>query len=367
MFWHAGDVEQYEDRYSALAQYFDEVHVVVPKGWREVDQGDLSASAYQVTMHKTPATLCIHPLTILLKRPSEEIGKFSPDLIYIHEEPHALTTFQVAWSAVQQGIPYIVDSSVINRRGNLFQKNPLEQFVFRHASLVYYRNDQCRSILQDRGCPVEKLQGPMPNGVSVDTFCEVGSKEALQFVNERLSASIQNKNLLIGFAGKICYRKGIDTLLNAIKESGSMHVLLCGPIIEDSYRHKINENPSAEYLGNLETYGLVRFYSACDLIVLPSISTPAWEEQFGRVLTEAIACGTPAIGSDVGMISQIVGEGAIFPQENSDALIQMIEQFRPFERRQNLIDKQRARMKKKYTWKAVAEHVYSDASSLVSR
>ena len=31
------------------------------------------------------------------------------------------------------------------------------------------------------------------------------------------------------------------------------------------------------------------FYRSLDVIVLPSRSTPAWIEQFGRVLTEAMA------------------------------------------------------------------------------
>ena len=41
----------------------------------------------------------------------------------------------------------------------------------------------------------------------------------------------------------------------------------------------------------------------CDFLVLPSFS-----ESFGLVLIEALACGKPVIGSDVGGISEIIND-----------------------------------------------------------
>ena len=40
---------------------------------------------------------------------------------------------------------------------------------------------------------------------------------------------------------------------------------------------------------------------SCDVLVLPSFS-----ESFGLVLIEALACGKPVIGSDVGGITEII-------------------------------------------------------------
>ena len=40
---------------------------------------------------------------------------------------------------------------------------------------------------------------------------------------------------------------------------------------------------------------------SCDVLILPSFS-----ESFGLVLIEALACGKPVIGSDVGGISEII-------------------------------------------------------------
>jgi glycosyltransferase involved in cell wall biosynthesis len=67
-------------------------------------------------------------------------------------------------------------------------------------------------------------------------------------------------------------------------------------------------------------------YFAClDVMVLPSLTTPTWKEQFGRVLVEAMACGVPVIGSSSGAIPEVLGEaGLIFPEGDENALAEKI-------------------------------------------
>jgi glycosyltransferase involved in cell wall biosynthesis len=68
------------------------------------------------------------------------------------------------------------------------------------------------------------------------------------------------------------------------------------------------------------------FYRGLDVLVLPSHSTRRWVEQFGRVLTEAMACGVPVVGSDSGEIPNVIGEaGLIFPEGDADALRERLQ------------------------------------------
>ncbi len=66
-----------------------------------------------------------------------------------------------------------------------------------------------------------------------------------------------------------------------------------------------------------------RWLSSLDVLVLPSETRPNWKEQFGRVLLEAMACGTPVVGSSSGEIPNVInatGGGLIFPEQDTHAL-----------------------------------------------
>jgi glycosyltransferase involved in cell wall biosynthesis len=54
-----------------------------------------------------------------------------------------------------------------------------------------------------------------------------------------------------------------------------------------------------------------------DALVLPSLTTRNWCEQYGRVITEAMASGVPVIASDSGAIPEVVGDAGILVKERS--------------------------------------------------
>jgi len=66
---------------------------------------------------------------------------------------------------------------------------------------------------------------------------------------------------------------------------------------------------------------LPAYLRGVDILVLPSLTTPAWKEQFGRVLVEAMACGIPVVGSDSGTIPEVIGDaGIVFASGSSEDL-----------------------------------------------
>ena len=65
-----------------------------------------------------------------------------------------------------------------------------------------------------------------------------------------------------------------------------------------------------------------------DCLVLPSRSTPVWEDQLGRVLLEAMASGVPVIGSSSGAIPEVIGDGGlVFPEGDAAALAAAVERL----------------------------------------
>ena len=64
-----------------------------------------------------------------------------------------------------------------------------------------------------------------------------------------------------------------------------------------------------------------KFMNAVDVVTMPSISTPVWVEQYGRVAPEAMACGKIVIASNTGAIPMLLnGHGLLFDEGNINDL-----------------------------------------------
>lgn len=68
-------------------------------------------------------------------------------------------------------------------------------------------------------------------------------------------------------------------------------------------------NESVQFIGLIASPDLSRYYHDATVFVLPSIQTEGQTEGLGVVLLEAMACGTPVVGSSVGGIPDIIQDG----------------------------------------------------------
>lgn len=102
------------------------------------------------------------------------------------------------------------------------------------------------------------------------------------------------------FIGKLIDNKGIDTLVKAFKivkkNIGSVELLIGsgGPQRERSEDlvRTLGISNSVKFLGHIPEDRLQHYYSSADIFVFPS------RHGFGMPLLEAMACGTPVIGSN---------------------------------------------------------------------
>jgi glycosyltransferase involved in cell wall biosynthesis len=67
------------------------------------------------------------------------------------------------------------------------------------------------------------------------------------------------------------------------------------------------------FLGKVENKELCKYYNTADIFCIPS----QYEEGFGRVVAEAVACGLPVVGSNKGGISEALDSSVSILMEPS--------------------------------------------------
>jgi glycosyltransferase involved in cell wall biosynthesis len=346
--WHEAGNPLYADRFSALSEYFDlNVYGFTKFQGKNFDV-DTYSDDYNLVL-KFPM-FSFHWLTVFSFSLIYSLVKSNSKYIYIHEEAHSLSAFVICLLCRNKII--ILDSAVINKRLNFFGFNLMEKYVYKSVSGFFYRNEEVRNILIERGVNQEKLLGMLGNGVSLKTFTKANKQ-----------ASNPSGSVVIGFAGRIWKWKGVECLVDIQKMDG-FQVNYCGPIV-DEYINEALLASGAKYFGMLDKRGLQEFYSTIDLFILPSLPAPNWKEQFGRVIVESVFSGAPAIGSDTGFIPTLVGPDATFSAGDLNNIKRVIMKFKSPISRDRLLDLQYDAISEKYSWEAIAKSVYLECKGLV--
>jgi len=114
------------------------------------------------------------------------------------------------------------------------------------------------------------------------------------------------EKFVVLFVGRLVPEKGVGLLLNAAvawDKNINLAVVGTGPL-ESQIQGVSSKHKNIMFLGKISNEKLPVYYSASDLIIIPSIH----DEGFGRVILESLACGTPVIGSKRGSIPEAMDE-----------------------------------------------------------
>lgn len=108
------------------------------------------------------------------------------------------------------------------------------------------------------------------------------------------------------WAGRLVPEKG-PHLAVAAAHAVNKRIVVAGPLDSHGYAQEQvldRLGPDDEYAGHLEQDELAEMVGAAGVFVC----TPEWEEPFGLVVAEALACGTPVAAVDRGAIREVVDE-----------------------------------------------------------
>lgn len=152
--------------------------------------------------------------------------------------------------------------------------------------------------------------GVVPCGVSLELFRPLDKRAA------RKALGLDLREAIVLYVGRFDALKGLDRLLGAMPrlqpgKRGIRLVIVGGDGEEEQETRRLKAlarqlgvQDSVTFAGRVEQHGLPPYYSAADVLAVPS-----HHESFGLVALESLACGTPVVATRVGALDMLLRGG----------------------------------------------------------
>jgi glycosyltransferase involved in cell wall biosynthesis len=203
------------------------------------------------------------------------------DVIHTHDPEFVISGLH---KKMKDPIPVLVTMHGPIKNMNLLEKNKTKGVYFNTIS-----RSQC-SYFSSNGIKIDNF---VYNGINIDNLPYQEQKEDYLLVMGRISRD-----------------KGQDIAIKIAKKLG-LKLILTGPVHDvnkEYYQKKIKPNVDGKqiiYKGEISTKERNELYAKAKCFLMPI----QWEEPFGLVVTEAMACGTPVVAFNRGAMPEIMKNG----------------------------------------------------------
>lgn len=280
-------------------KYWDRIDIISPQAKNHQPTTDRYFE--NVFMHSSPWPLIFQPWWILKK--GQEIFKEQQfDLVTIHDYPPFYNGLGGWWLTKKIKTPYV--SEIMHIPGLPRAGNPKERFyseIFKFwARLVLKKgplavrviNEEIRKNLIKLGVSDKKIKLWPAFYIDLDIF----KPQALP------------KKYDLIFVGRLEPNKGVGLFLEAVKQSGLTAIVIGQGPLKENLKLKIK---NLKLQNNVLLYGWAKDSVEIASLLNQSrlLVTTSLNEGGPRVVLEALACGIPVLGTPVGIIPEIIGDG----------------------------------------------------------
>ena len=320
-------VGTYQRKLEEIAKFPDvELRAIVPAYWREGDYRQELEPRYTTGYELVAEEMRFNGHYHLHYYPNlrRHLLEWQPDVVHVDEEPYNFATAHAIWHARRVGA-----KTVFFAWQNIYRIYPPPFYFFELYSLL--KSHAAQAGTRQAQEVLRRKRYSYPSAV----FPQFGVDAELFAPDPHPS---DDDVFRIGYVGRLVPAKGIHVLLAAAARlSFPYRLQLIGAGAAEpglrSHAQSLGIQDRVEFVGHVPSSAMPERYRAMHVCVLPSLTTPNWKEQFGRVLIEAMACGVPVVGSDSGEIPEIVGSddaepgGRTFPEGDAEALAKILAEL----------------------------------------
>jgi glycosyltransferase involved in cell wall biosynthesis len=315
---HAYVTRVAHDKLRALAALPDvDLTVIAPGAWRTTT-AVLTLAPEAVPYRVIPSRVFLNGRigAYVYRDGLGALRRARPDIVHAEVEPSSLAALQCLLAA--RGSPFVIFTWENLEGPPRVLSRSIERLVVRRAAFVIAGNQAARARMLRRGVPSDRLAVLPQFGVDPGRYA----------AGDRGRVRIPPGPPVVGFVGRLVPEKGVDLLADAMEQlEVRLAVVGDGPgRIDLERRLAAWPDGKAILAGSVRDTDVPDYLACLDVLVLPSRTTAAWAEQFGRVLIEAMAAGVPVVGSSSGAIPEVIGDaGLIFPEGDAGALRRQVE------------------------------------------
>ncbi len=254
----------------------------------------------------------------------------------------------------------------------------LEKNIVKEANIIISLAESEKNDLENFYQADSQKIKVVPGGVNLRQFQKIDKQKAREEIN------IPKDKFILLFVGRLEWRKGIGTLISAANllknEINNLGVIVVGGKI---YGRQKNIKDFKEYqrllakakeekleniisfIGRVDNGRLPFFYSAADILVIPS-----YYEPFGLVALEGMACQVPVVASRIGGLAITIQEGInglLFqPRNPLDLKEKVLRIFKSKELAEYLTKNAYNKIKQNFSWKNISLKIEKVYNSLIS-
>lgn len=276
-------------------------------------EGNVGGERYELVPLRTRLSRWVHVFSYENRALFRLIREGRFDIVHAWEEPYILAGWQVARAVgpTASRFSFRTAQSLVKRYPPPF--NRFEEQTFARAQGWVAGGQLVYEAMLQRGLPAERGR-VLTLAVDMEHFRPLPAPE-----REAVRAELGLKGPVVGYLGRLVPAKGLHMLMEALEQvrtPWSLLLLGSGPMKAELERWAAERGWADRVRVHLATHDEVpRYLNAMDLLVAPSLTTPSWKEQFGRMVIEAFACGVPVVGSDSGEIPHVIDAAGVVVRE----------------------------------------------------